>query len=283
MTDLQALIPGVQQICREAAAAILQVYADAESWNRQDKADASPVTAADLAAHAVIRDGLEALTPGWPQLSEEAADIPWVERQSWTRYWLIDPLDGTREFLDRNDEFTVNIALIEAGQPLLGVILQPVTGCCWWGGSGLGAWKQEAEQPPQPLRVQALQPPRLRVLTSQRHGLERMSSLVDALQHQGLKVEAQPLGSSLKFCYLAEGRADFYPRLGPTGEWDTAAAQAILEAAGGQLLTWSLEPLRYNQKASLINPDFVALADSTQPWSDWLAAFQPRNTEDSLP
>lgn len=267
------LIPELLQVAEQAGQAILEIYHQPDLWATRSKEDASPVTAADLAAHAVIQEGLQTLTPDWPLLSEEAADIPWETRRRWTRYWLVDPLDGTKEFLDRNDEFTVNLALIEAGVPVLGVIYQPVTGISWWGVAGQGAWKQQGSQPAAAIRTRALAVPHLDMLTSHRHGLDRLQSVMTALQQQQLNLATQPLGSSLKFCYLAEGRADFYPRLGPTGEWDTAAAQAILEAAGGQLLTWQLQPLRYNQKPELINPDFVALADPEQPWHDWLAKF----------
>ncbi|SFC00058.1 3'(2'), 5'-bisphosphate nucleotidase [Marinospirillum celere] len=273
LEDKNQLITGLKAICSRAGDAILEVYQQPELWQTQQKSDASPVTAADLAAHQIISQGLQALTPELPLLSEEAADIPWEERRLWSTYWLADPLDGTKEFLDRNDEFTVNIALIEQGQASLGIIYQPTTACFWWGDRQLGAWKQTATAEPERIQVRPLKGQQLHLLTSHRHGLDKLQPVLTALRHQKLLLESSPLGSSLKFCRLAEGLADFYPRLGPTGEWDTAAAQAILEAAGGQLLNWQLEPLTYNQKPELINPDFVALADPSQPWHQWLKAF----------
>lgn len=269
--DLQPLAQELKSICEEAAAAILTIYRQPDRWQTQSKSDASPVTAADWAAHQVIQSRLQALTPDWPLLSEEAADIPWAERQTWHTYWLVDPLDGTKEFLDRNDEFTVNLALIQAGRPILGAVYQPVTQVCYLGGPGWGSYKMTPDGSSQPLRVRSLGASPINILTSHRHGLERLEHFKRCLERQALRFTTTPLGSSLKFCRLAEGQADVYPRLGPTGEWDTAAAQAILEAAGGQLVDWSFQPLTYNQKPDLLNPDFIALADSKAGWSAWLS------------
>ncbi len=269
-TDIKSWVPELKRISAAAGEAILTVYRQLQTTQVHYKDDASPVTAADWEAHQCIQQGLQQLTPGVPQLSEEAAAIPWVERSQWSRFWLIDPLDGTKEFLAANDEFTVNIAWIDQGRPLLGVIYQPVTQTWWWGGQGLGAWKQQGSGDAVAIRTRSLALPQLEVLTSHRHGLEKLQAWLASMRQQRLDIQARPLGSSLKFCHLAEGLADAYPRLGPTGEWDTAAAHALLQAAGGDILTWQLEPLRYNQQIKPVNPNFIALADLQAPWREWL-------------
>jgi len=251
-------------IARAAAGDILQVYSG--QFEVHHKADASPVTAADLTAHTRIVEALERLTPEIPILSEESADtISAQTRRRWTRYWLVDPLDGTREFIKRNGEFTVNIALIEDGEAVYGVIQAPVSGSVWHGGPGLGAWRREDDG------EHALQSCRpagtpLRVACSR----SWPSPWVDRLLQRGDAV-AVPLGSSLKFCHLAEGALDVYPRLGPTCEWDTAAGQAILRGAGGVVLGLDGNPLRYNQRTSLMNEDFIALGDPGMAWRHCVA------------
>ena len=258
---------GVIAIARAAAEAILRIYADEFDVIR--KADASPVTAADLAAHHIIVDGLKALTPEIPVLSEESADtVPTATRRSWTRMWLVDPLDGTREFVKRNGEFTVNIALVETGVATFGVIQAPVTGELWHGAPGHGAFKREGA------RDLALHAPRhhgdcgLRVAASRSHRDPRTTALLARIG------DATPvaLGSSLKFCRLAEGGMDVYPRFGPTSEWDTAAGQAILEGAGGVVLDPRGRPFRYNQRDTILNGDFIALGDPGLPWRDWVGS-----------
>lgn len=271
MIDRSFLAAELHKIAKEAALAIMAIYEQPALWQTQQKQDLSPVTTADLAAHQVIAQRLQELAPRLPLLSEEGAEIPWQTRQTWQRYWLVDPLDGTKEFLERNDEFTVNIALIEEGRAVFGVIYQPVTRCCYLGGPGWGAFKISSEGQQQRLQTRSLVWPQMAILTSHRHGLEKLEQFKASLENQALQLKTIPLGSSLKFCYLAEGLADVYPRLGPTGEWDTAAAQAILEAAGGQILDWKLRPLTYNQKPELTNPDFLAIADPEAAWSDWLS------------
>ena len=244
----------VISIAREAAAAILDVYENA--FEVHSKSDASPLTAADLAAHHCIVEGLERLTPDLPVLSEEAADIPWETRRHWQRYWLVDPLDGTREFVKRNGEFTVNIALIEDGVATFGVIQAPVTGVLWCGTPGQGAFRRDADGE-HPLHVRAPATAPLRVAASRSHLDPRTQALMGRIG----EVETIGLGSSLKFCRLAEGGMDVYPRFGPTSEWDTAAGQSVLEAAGGALLDPRGRPFRYNQRAGLLNGDFIALGD----------------------
>ena len=260
----EGLREGVIAIARDAADAILAVYAG--TFEVEHKADASPVTAADLAAHHRIVDGLHALTPDVPVLSEESAHlVPLRQRRGWQRFWLVDPLDGTREFVKRNGEFTVNIALVEDGVATFGVIQQPVTGAVWHGGPGQGAWHREGLSE-RALGVHRPAHAPLRVAASRSHRDPRTVALMARIGD----TEAIGLGSSLKFCRLAEGRMDVYPRFGPTSEWDTAAGQAILEGAGGRVLDPSGRPFRYNQRDTLLNGDFIALGDPDLPWRAWL-------------
>jgi 3'(2'), 5'-bisphosphate nucleotidase len=254
----------VLEIARRAGAAILAVYA--RDFDVEAKADRSPLTEADLAAHALIRDGLAALAPDLPLLSEESAPEDLSERRSWQRYWLVDPLDGTREFVKRNGEFTVNIALVENGRSVFGVVYAPVLDALYWAQRGQGSWLRPAEGEDIQIGVQRPSPRPLRVAVSRSHLDPKSAAMIQHLQ-QPLQV---PLGSSLKFCRLAEGQVDLYPRFGPTGEWDTAAGQCVLEEAGGAVLDLDGQALRYNQRDSLINPDFIALGDVELPWREWL-------------
>ena len=251
------------QLACDAGDAIMHVYA--RDFAVETKQDDSPLTAADLAAHRILCDGLAALTPDIPVLSEEAADIPWATRRAWTRLWLVDPLDGTREFVKKNGEFTVNIALIEDHEPVMGVIFAPALDVLVHAERGVGTFlRTEGEDMPLSTQRPAAAP--LRVAASRSHLTERTERLLDAIGAH----ERVGLGSSLKFCRLAEGRIDFYPRYGPTSEWDTAAGQCILECAGGSVLDTHGTPLRYNTKDSLLNPDFFALGDGTLPWREWV-------------
>lgn len=241
-------------IARQAGAAIMAVYQSGET-GQTSKADNSPLTLADLAAHRVIVDALNRLTPNIPVLSEEAADIAYAERSKWTRFWLVDPLDGTKEFIKRNGEFTVNIALIENGEPTLGVVYAPVLDTCYYGAHG-SAFVQRGDAVPQPITAQphvAGQP--IKVVASRSHSDERTTALLKQLgDHQCIS-----MGSSLKLCLVAEGVAHFYPRLGPTMEWDTAAAHAVVNAAGGTVCDLNGNDLRYN-KADLHNPEFLVMS-----------------------
>ncbi len=250
-------------IAREAATAILAVYEN--PFEVEHKSDSSPLTAADLAAHRIIVDGLERLTPDWPILSEEAADIPWETRRHWTRYWLVDPLDGTREFVKRNGEFTVNIALIDHGVSVFGVVLAPVGGTVWHGVARVEACRRDGETDT-PLRTRAPATGTLRVAASRSHRDERTEALLARIGD----TETLGLGSSLKFCRIADGSLDVYPRFGPTSEWDTAAAQCVLEAAGGAVIAPDGRAFRYNQRPTLLNGDFIALGDPQLPWRSWL-------------
>lgn len=228
------------------------------------KDDGSPLTEADIAAHHTIVAGLAALTPDLPVLSEEQEIIPnFTERASWGRYWLVDPLDGTREFVKRNGEFTVNIALIEGHRPVLGVVSVPVSGDCYFACNGGGAYKQILHGAPHLIHVRTCKGDRCIVAGSRSH---RTGRLEEFLANIG-NYEVLSIGSSIKSCLVAEGRADIYPRLGPTSEWDTAAAQCVIEEAGGRMTDTSMRPLRYNTKDSLLNPHFLAFGDTQQDWS----------------
>jgi 3'(2'), 5'-bisphosphate nucleotidase len=262
-----ALLQQVSAIARDAAEAILLVYRNDFEVQRKD--DHSPVTAADLAAQQVIVAGLAQLDTVLPVISEEARTLPWLQRREWRRYWLVDPLDGTREFIKRNGEFTVNIALIEDHQPVLGVVLAPVTGELYAAARGQGAWmQQDAHAAWRRIATRAMaQPPT--VAGSRSHGGAGAALLPQLI---GDDYSSMPLGSSLKFCLLARGAADVYLRRGATSEWDTAAAQAVLEEAGGAVLDLTGEPLRYNGRDSLLNPEFIAVGDASVDWKARLLA-----------
>jgi len=265
MQDLAALLPEVKKIADMAGDAILKVYNT--DFDVEHKDDDSPLTAADTAANRVIMDELAKLTPDVPRLSEEGANIAFSERQSWTRYWLIDPLDGTREFVKKNGEFTVNIALIDHGIPVLGVVYAPVLEQSWYAAQGVGAFKQEDGNARTISTTKPANTDKLRILVSKSHRGE----LVDALLEKLDDYEAVSVGSSLKFCVIAEGNADFYPRLGPTSEWDTGAGHAVLAAAGGRVTHTDGSDLGYNQKESILNPHFLAVGDPTLDWTQYLA------------
>ena len=261
---LAALLPAVIDIARRAADAILEVYDGDFAVEHKD--DRSPLTAADRAAHGVIVAGLEALTPQWPVLSEESVAVPYAQRREWQRYWLVDPLDGTREFVKRNGEFTVNIALIDAGRPVLGVVQVPVRGEVYAAAEGVGAFHLAAGER-RALRVADYRGGPLRVVASRSHGSPELAQLLAALPGHAIV----SIGSSLKICLVAAGEADFYPRHGPTSEWDTAAAQCVLEQAGGRLTDFDLRPLRYN-KESILNVPFLAFGAGERPWQAALGA-----------
>lgn len=259
------LLDAIVGIVRRAGDAILEVYSSSDVGATL-KEDASPLTRADLAAHGLIAAALRALTPAVPVLSEEAAAIPFDERRRWPAYWLVDPLDGTREFLARNGEFTVNVALIVGHDAALGVVGVPARAKIYSGVPGVGASVLDGGERPRRITTQRPAATPVRVVGSRSH---RGDSLDGFLARVGPH-ELIPTGSALKFCIVAEGGADVYPRLGPTSEWDTAAAQAVLVAAGGAVVTRDGEPLRYNTKADILNPHFLAYGDSGR---DWLAAL----------
>lgn len=253
----QALLDSVERIAREAGDAIMAVYA--REFSVEEKDDKSPLTEADKAAHAIIVRELDALPEGIPVLSEEDVD-GFAGPDANGRYWLVDPLDGTKEFIKRNDEFTVNIALIEQGRPVLGVVTTPALGTAYLAAQGLGAIKVDQNGVRHTLQVagrpEATTP--WRVVGSRSHPSPDLAQWLDSLgEHVML-----PMGSSLKLCVIAEGKADVYPRLGPTCLWDTGAAQAVVEQAGGRVETLSGERLSYATPDTKLNPHFVVWGDA---------------------
>jgi 3'(2'), 5'-bisphosphate nucleotidase len=258
-----SVLDHVLVIACQAGEAILRIYGE-DDLGISAKADASPLTRADIASHQIIVAGLGALGPSLPILSEEAAVAPWEERRQWARYWLVDPLDGTKEFIKRNGEFTVNIALIDQGEPVLGVVYVPTQAVLYCGLRDGGAWKIHAGVKAR-IAVRNIEPGRkqLRVVASRNHRGVELDAWLAKMQQRFSDIELCNMGSSLKICLVAEGRADVYPRLALTSEWDTAAAQAVLEAAGGQLLDLQGQPYRYNTKDDILNPYFLALGDVT--------------------
>lgn len=260
----QQLLDRVTEISRMAGHAIMDIYR--QGIEVTNKADDSPLTQADLASHRIICSALEKLTPGLPCLSEEAATFDFATRSAWQEYWLIDPLDGTKEFIKRNGEFTVNIALIRDHEPVLGVVHIPVSGESFSGGRGLGA--QRVNDQGEVKTIQVRKPPAdpLVVVGSRSHANPELERYLDQLGEH----ELISMGSALKFCVVAEGKADFYPRLGPTSEWDTAAAHAVVVAAGGSVVKLDGQPLQYNLKDSLLNPEFLVIADNSR---DYIGTF----------
>ena len=269
----QQLLHSVAAIAQAAGQEILKVYDYHQAMQVSYKEDASPLTDADRRAHELIVARLTTLTPAVPVLSEESDSTAFAMRKTWSRYWLVDPLDGTTEFIKHNGEFTVNIALIEDGRATLGVVHVPVSAKTYSGSLELGARVSQKDRSSQPIRCKALAPSRelVRVVTSRSHRDRRVDKLIQMLQSEFGIVEQVSMGSSLKICLLAEGQADIYPRLASTCEWDTAAAHAVLSAAGGEIFDTNFMPLLYNQKDSLLNPFFIALADSAYAWQSLLA------------
>jgi 3'(2'),5'-bisphosphate nucleotidase len=251
-------------LSHEAGEAVMRIYET--DFGVYSKADQSPLTEADLASHECLVKGLTSLYPAIPVLSEESAGSDYEERMSWKTYWLIDPLDGTKEFLKKNGEFTVNIALIENGRPVVGVVYAPALGITYWG-SAEGAFRQETGVAAARIRVSALPSSAKgwRVVGSRSHQTPEFEVFMQALPQADLV----SMGSSLKLCLVAEGKADLYPRLGPTSEWDTAAAQAVVEAAGGKVLELdTLMPMRCNSRPdTLLNPYFIVCPDVSPVWA----------------
>jgi 3'(2'), 5'-bisphosphate nucleotidase len=258
-------LDAVRSIAQEAGKRILDVYERA--FAVEYKEDDSPLTEADRAAHELIVARLRELTPGIPVLSEESDKLDYAARASWSRFWLVDPLDGTREFIQRNGEFTVNIALIDGHHPVLGVVNVPVLARSYYACAGQGAYKQQGVQAAQPMHVRRFAGGKAIVAASRSHAGPETEVF---LQHLGAH-DLVRVGSSLKLCLVAEGAADVYPRLGPTMEWDTAAAQCVVEAAGGCVTGPDRKPLTYN-KPSLLNPWFLVSATGDHDWHQYLPA-----------
>jgi 3'(2'), 5'-bisphosphate nucleotidase len=248
---LTELLPRVTALACESGRSILAIYRDLNP-HVQYKLDHSPVTQADLVSHHILETGLARLEPPWPVLSEESVEVPFDERKSWRRFWMIDPLDGTKEFLHRTGEFTVNIALIEGDRPILGVVYAPVIDKLYFAAHGAGSYRMDGTVTT-PIRVAPAAGGNTRFVVSRRHASEQET----LTQTKG--GTSMAMGSSLKFCLIAEGAADIYPRNGATMEWDTAAAQCILEEAGGSVTDLEGNTIRYN-KHVLRNSAFVARA-----------------------
>ena len=260
------LIIDIIELSILAGQRIMEIY-DTD-FGVEKKSDNTPLTAADMAAHHTIIEGLHQLTPDIPILSEESAHIPFAERSKWQRYWLVDPLDGTREFVKRNGEFTVNIALIDNHESVLGVVYAPVTGDIYYAARGMGAFKTTTKNRATPTAIHTRRKTADSTIIAGSRS-HRGDSLEAFLQKLG-DYEIISMGSSLKSCLVAEGRADLYPRLGPTSEWDTAAAQCVVEEAGGRITKTDMSPLRYNTKDELLNPYFLVIGDPDFDWGQFL-------------
>ncbi|MDZ4731841.1 MAG: 3'(2'),5'-bisphosphate nucleotidase CysQ [Xanthomonadales bacterium] len=261
------MLDQVTAISQRAGHAIMDIYR--QGIEVTHKPDDSPLTQADLASHHIILEALRQLTPNLPCLSEEAADIPFATRSGWKEYWLIDPLDGTKEFIKRNGEFTVNIALIRNHEPVLGLVHIPVSGESFSGCKGLGARRLSAAGQSSPIGVRQPSANPLVVVGSRSHANPELERYLEQLGDY----ELISMGSSLKFCVVAEGKADFYPRLGPTSEWDTAAAHAVVVAAGGKVVKLDGSPLQYNLKESLLNPEFLVIADDSRDYVNVFGSY----------
>lgn len=254
---LAFMLGKVLQVSKDAGQAIMKIYGT-DDFGVVTKEDNSPLTLADLAAHQVIVEGLNRMEPRFPILSEEDAKIPFSDRQNRQRYWLVDPLDGTKEFVKRNGEFTVNIALIENGVPILGVVYAPVLDVSYYAAQGIGAYKRVGNAEAEVIQAQSQSAgASIKVVASRSHSDQRTTDLLQKLGD----CECVSMGSSLKLCLVAEGAAHFYPRLAPTSEWDTAAAHAVVLEAGGVVCDVNRNPLVYN-KENLLNPEFLVFAKS---------------------
>lgn len=248
-------------LAKQAGKRILEIYGT--DFQVDIKADKTPLTQADLAANDCLVQGLSALKPRHPVISEELAAVPYGERRHWKTCWVIDPLDGTKEFVRRNGEFTVNVALVFQQQPVLGVVYAPALDLCYFAAEGCGAYKQAGEETPQLIRVKDRRNGHLTVVGSRSHQTIPLMLYLSRLGEH----ELRPMGSSLKFCLVAEGAADLYPRIGLTSEWDTAAAHCIVNEAGGQVTDLTGQELRYNARETFLNPSFLVFGDKNADWT----------------
>ena len=246
------LIKEVIRIVRDAGDAIMEVYQT--DFDVRIKDDFSPVTQADIKANTIIETGLKSFDHTIPILSEEGKEIIYEVRKDWDTFWLVDPLDGTKDFIKKNGEFTVNIALVEDQVPVFGVVYAPASDLLFWGSLENGAWKKEADNPDYGMRVADKIDAIVQIATSRSHPSNKMNTFLTQFK----KFELHPIGSSLKICLVSNGSVHLYPRLGPTMEWDTAAGHAVLKSAGGEILQFGTSaPLQYN-KQDLLNPAFIA-------------------------
>ena len=251
----EQLISSTVEIAKEAGMAITEIYNS--DFDYQLKEDLSPITAADNLSHNIITERLKTLTPQTPILSEENCNIPYKIRSQWTQYWLVDPLDGTKEFIKKNGDFTVNIALIDNNKPVFGVIHIPVSNETYWGSKGNGSFYANENNDVKQIYVSDNHHNPIRIVASRSHPSNMLASLLEII----VDYEIIEIGSSIKFCLIASGQADCYPRFGPTSEWDTAAGEAIVSYAGGRVVTARGNSMNYNAKKDYLNPNFIVSND----------------------
>lgn len=255
-------------IAMDAGEIIRKIYLEG-NFEKHTKSDNTPVTSADLASHQIILSRLGLLTPDIPIISEESTDICFEQRKTWNNYWLVDPLDGTGEFIAGSDDFSVIIALIEHNRPIMGIVYAPMTKTCYYAIAGVGAYKRYQNND---TRISSFQlnhcvDPALRLAVSRRQDPHSVLKIFNDPKHCKLVIKG---GAALKSCLVAEGLADCYVRLGPTGEWDTGAAQIIVEEAGGSLMDIHLQPMTYNERETMENPNFIVVGSPSLPWDDIL-------------
>lgn len=267
--SIRTWLPEVIELARLAGQTILKIYET--DFHVNNKKDNTPVTCADLAANELIVSRLSELTPQIPILSEESVEIPFEQRRLWETYWLVDPLDGTRAFIDRTGEFSVNIALIHRHQPVIGVIYSPVKQCSFYACKDSGAFYLDKDNVARNIRVRSQCPKKIVVAGTLKSRSNALLAYLDNLEKAFNGVDIRFMGSSLKSCMVAEGEADLYVRLGPTSEWDTAAAQCIVEEAGGLITDTRMNRLTYNVRESLLNPNFFVFGDKSIHWDEFLA------------
>jgi len=239
------------EIAQEAGSAILKIYNS--DFDYKLKKDLSPITEADNISHKIIMERLKILTPKIPIISEENSEIPYEIRSRWKKYWLVDPLDGTKEFIKKNGDFTVNIALIHNNTPIFGVIYIPVKNETYWGSKINGSFYSNSNNNIKQIHVSKDNNNPIRLVTSRSHPSEMLNQLLEKI----VDYEILKVGSSIKFCYVASGQAECYPRFGPTSEWDTAAGEAIVSFAGGDVITSAGDSINYNAKEDYLNPNFI--------------------------
>lgn len=271
--ELRRVLPDCIELARLAGETIMEIYET--DFQVENKKDDTPVTNADFAANDLIVETLSKLTPHIPILSEESDEISFAERSTWETYWLVDPLDGTRAFIEKTGEFSVNIALIYQHLPVVGVIYSPVKKCSFYACKDNGAFYLDEKNQSRKIEVCPKCPndKSRKIITAGTHSSRSVAlqAFLDNLHDEFGGYEMKFMGSSLKSCMIAEGVADLYARLGPTSEWDTAAAQCIVEEAGGLITNLQMQPLTYNTKESLLNPDFFVFGDKSICWSQFLA------------
>ncbi len=275
INELEKILPEllieVRKIAIEAGEKIMEVYDS--GFDIETKSDDSPVTTADLAANTVIDKGLKQLTHQFPVLSEESAHLSFAERSARNTYWLVDPLDGTKEFINRRDSFTVNIALIHEGKSILGVIYAPALALSYFSCQGQGSFKQSGKDitvDSESIQARTIPENDAVFVGSRSHAGDAMQTFLNNFESDRGKYDLQSMGSSLKMCMVAEGKADLYPRLWLTSEWDTAAAHCIVNEAGGRIVKTDMSPLLYNTKDSLLNPYFFAIGNNDVDWNAYL-------------